>query len=97
VVTRVRFNEEFPAAVRVRGLTMTELARLADLSLATVSAAMHGRPVNMASAIRLSRVVAQAPVLPELAAWIGGGEEVKASGAGALGANRTRDLPLRRR
>lgn len=69
--TRFRFGPEFTRAVQIRGLTLTALARGAGIALATASAAARGDPVNVATALKLSRAVAAAPVVPELDAWIG--------------------------
>jgi uncharacterized membrane protein YadS len=71
VRTRFRFGPEFTRAVQVRGLTLTAVARGAGIALATASAAARGDPVNVATAVKLSRAVAAAPVVPELEAWIG--------------------------
>lgn len=69
MISRIRFDRELAQAIRVRGLTMTEVARRANLSMATVSAALKGRPVNMTTALRLTRTVTAAPVVPELERW----------------------------
>jgi hypothetical protein len=68
--TRFRFGPEFTRAVQIRGLTLTAVARGAGIALATASAAARGDPVNVATALKLSRAVAAAPVVPELDAWI---------------------------
>jgi predicted transcriptional regulator len=70
-MSRYVFGPEFAHAVRVRGLTLTELARRADVCVPTASSAVRGRPVNLATAIRLARVVKATPVIPELELWIG--------------------------
>ena len=69
MISRIRFDRELAQAIRVRGLTVTEVARRANLSMATVSAALKGRPVNMTTALRLTRTVTAAPVVPELERW----------------------------
>ncbi len=71
--TRIVFDPEFLHAIHLRGLTIGELAQRARLSPATVSAAIHGRPLNVRSAIRLARTLAGCPVITELEAWITGG------------------------
>jgi hypothetical protein len=71
VRTRLRFGPEFTRAVQIRGLTLTAVASGAGVALATASAAARGAPVNVATALKLSRAVAAAPVVPELDAWIG--------------------------
>jgi hypothetical protein len=70
VRTRFRFGPEFTRAVQIRGLTLTAVARGAGIALATASAAARGDPVNVATALKLSRAVAAAPVVPELDAWM---------------------------
>ena len=70
MTTRVVFDPEFLHAVRVRGLTVGELAQRARLSSATVSAALHGRPLNVRSAVLLARAVAGCPVIRELEEWV---------------------------
>ena len=67
--SRIRFDSELAQAIRVRGLTFTEVARRANLTPSTVSAALKGRPVNMTTALRLTRAVGAAPVVPELEQW----------------------------
>ncbi|MGD0193270.1 MAG: hypothetical protein ABSC35_00240 [Candidatus Dormibacteria bacterium] len=69
--TRFRFGPEFTRAVQIRGLTLTAVARGAGIAMATASAAARGDPVNVATALKLSRAVAAVPVVPELDAWIG--------------------------
>jgi transcriptional regulator with XRE-family HTH domain len=69
MTTRVTFKPEFLHAIQIRGLTLTELAKLAKVSPATVSAAVRGRPVNVSTATLLCRAVNSRPVLPELEAW----------------------------
>jgi hypothetical protein len=68
--TRLRFGPQFTRAVQVRGLTLTVVARDAGVALATACAAARGDPVNVATAVKLSRAVAANPVLPELDAWL---------------------------
>lgn len=69
MITRIAFDAEFVQAIRVRGLTLTEVARRAEVNIATASEAVHGRPVNIRTALQLSRAVASAPVVPELETW----------------------------
>ena len=61
--TRIVFDPEFLHAIHIRGLTIGALAKLAPLSPATVSAAIHGNPVNVRSAVLLARAVAACPVV----------------------------------
>jgi hypothetical protein len=69
VATRIAFDEEFAHALRVRGLTLTELASRARVTVATASSAVHGRPLNVSTATRLARALAAVPVVSELEAW----------------------------
>ena len=69
MITRIAFDSEFVHAMRLRGLTLTVLAQRAGVNIATASAAVHGRPVNVRTALQLSRAVVSAPVIPELEAW----------------------------
>jgi hypothetical protein len=69
VTSRITFNSAFARAVRVRGFTLTELARQAHTSVATASKAVHQRPVNMTTGLRLARVVSASPIVPELEEW----------------------------
>ena len=75
--TRITLNDEFSRAVAIRGLTVTEVARRAGVSLPTASSALRQRPLNVATALRLCRAVAGAPIVAELEVWAGnsgGGE-----------------------
>ncbi|MFZ0130634.1 MAG: helix-turn-helix transcriptional regulator [Candidatus Dormiibacterota bacterium] len=69
MTSRIVFDNEFPQAIRVRGLTLSEVAQRARLSVATVSSAVRGRPVNMTTAVRLAKVVSASPIIPELDEW----------------------------
>jgi transcriptional regulator with XRE-family HTH domain len=69
MVTRIAFDEEFAHALRVRGLTLTELASRARVTVATASSAVHGRPLNVSTATRLARALASVAVVSELEAW----------------------------
>lgn len=69
MITRIAFDQDFGHAIRVRGLTLTELAKRAGVTIATASAAVRGRPLNVTTATRLARALAGAPVIPELEAW----------------------------
>jgi plasmid maintenance system antidote protein VapI len=69
MVTRIAFDDEFAHALRVRGLTLTELAGRAHVTVATASAAVRGRPLNVSTATRLARAVSSAPVVSELERW----------------------------
>ena len=69
---KYRFSAAFAEAVRVRGLTAVELSRRAQVSPTTASAALHGREVQLSTALRLARAVTEAPVDPALQQWSGG-------------------------
>ena len=69
MTSRIVFDDEFPQAIRVRGLTLSEVAQRARLSVATVSSAVRGRPVNITTAVRLAKVVSASPIIPELDEW----------------------------
>jgi transcriptional regulator with XRE-family HTH domain len=69
MTSRIVFDAAFAHAVRIRGLTLTDLAHRAHVSVATASSAVRGRQVNIATALRLARVVGATPVVPELEAW----------------------------
>lgn len=64
-----RFGADFTQAVKARGLTVQRLAELAGVSPATASAALRGKDVQMASALRIASAVTRAPVVPELEQW----------------------------
>jgi transcriptional regulator with XRE-family HTH domain len=72
MTTRVVFDREFLHAAHIRGLTISELAQRAHLSPATVSAAVHGRPVNVRSAVLMARTLAACPIIKELEEWATG-------------------------
>ena len=55
MITRVTFAPEFLRAVKIRGLTVGELAQRAHLSPATASSAVKGKAVNVRSAVVLAR------------------------------------------
>jgi transcriptional regulator with XRE-family HTH domain len=69
MATRIAFDDEFTQALRVRGMTLTELATRARVSVATASSAVHGRPLNVSTATRLARALAAVPVVSELETW----------------------------
>jgi len=69
MTSRFTFSPEFAHEVRLRGLTLTELARRAGVALATASSAVRCHEVNLTTAVRLARVVDAAPVVPELERW----------------------------
>ena len=67
---RYQFGPSFADAVRIRGLTATRLAELANVSTATAAAALHGKELQMATALRLARAVTETPVIPALEQWV---------------------------
>ena len=69
MVTRIAFDADRAHALRVRGLTLTEAAQHAGVTVATASAAVRGRPVNVKTALLLSRAVSAVPVVRELEEW----------------------------
>jgi transcriptional regulator with XRE-family HTH domain len=69
MISRIVFDDDFRHAMRIRGLTLSDVARLTGFALATVSRAASGRPINMSTALRLARAVMARPVVPELEAW----------------------------
>jgi hypothetical protein len=69
VTSRITFTPAFAYAIRIRGLTLTELARRAHVSLARTSAAAHCRQVNITTALRLAKVVSASPIVAELEEW----------------------------
>lgn len=67
VTTRITFDHHLVQSMRERGLTLADVAKRARVSPATVSSAARGRAVNMRTAIQISRVMANTPVIEELA------------------------------
>jgi hypothetical protein len=70
VSSRIVFGAELGYAMHIRGLSLTEVARLSAVAVATASAAAAGRPVNVTTALRVARAVAARPVIPELLEWV---------------------------
>jgi hypothetical protein len=68
--SRITFGTELRYAMHVRGLSLTEVARLSGVTVATASSAAMGRPVNVTTALRVARAVAARPVVPELLEWV---------------------------
>lgn len=58
-------------AIQVRGLHLSDVARLSGLALPTVSAAVSGRLVNIATALAVARAISSSPMVAELKALIG--------------------------
>ena len=70
MISRIVFNGQFRHAMLTRGLTLTDVAELSGLSVATISRAVAGKPVNMQTALRLAQSVRVRPVVPELESWV---------------------------
>jgi hypothetical protein len=66
VNSRITFGAELRYAMHVRGLSLTDVARLSGVAVATASSAAMGRPVNVTTALRVARAVAAHPIVPEL-------------------------------
>jgi Bacterial regulatory proteins, lacI family len=69
MTSRIAFHGGLAHAMRVRGLTLTEVARRAHVTLSTVSRAVSSLPVNLTTALRIARVVSACPVVLELEEW----------------------------
>jgi len=69
VISRLVFDDDFRHAMRIRGLTLSDVAKMTGLALATVSRAATGKPVNMGTGLRLAGAVMSRPVVPELEMW----------------------------
>lgn len=70
MTSRITFGPELGYGLRIRGLSLTDVARLAGVAVATASAAVAGRPVNIATALRVARAVSAQPIVPELLEWV---------------------------
>ncbi len=68
--SRITFGAELCYAMQVRGLSLTDVARLSGVAVATASSAARGRPVNVTTALRVARAVAARPIVPELLEWV---------------------------
>lgn len=66
---RYRFGPSLAHALRVRGLDLTAVARMADVAPSTVSCAIRGGRLNVRTASRIAKVVASCEVIPELERW----------------------------
>ncbi|MHB8393814.1 MAG: hypothetical protein ACYDC5_04795 [Candidatus Dormibacteria bacterium] len=64
---RITFRADLIYELAARGLDYRHAAELAGLSEITVSAAAHGRQVNLATAVRLAKLLHARAVNPELA------------------------------
>jgi len=72
---KYRFDITLVEAVRIRGLTVQRLAQLARVSPATVSAAIHGQEMQIATALRIARAVSETPIVDALERWSRGLDE----------------------
>lgn len=63
-------REKVTRGLQVRGMTLTELARRAGLSIPTASAAAAGHTINIRTALSVARVLDSRPVIPELEALV---------------------------
>jgi plasmid maintenance system antidote protein VapI len=68
---RYRFGPAFAHSLQIRGLDIQRVAEMADVCPGTVSSAVHGRHLNMRTAMRIAKVVAGSPVIAELEEWSG--------------------------
>ena len=68
--SRIIFGPELGYGMHIRGLSLTDVAHLAGVAVATASAAVAGRPVNVTTALRVARAVAARPIVPELLEWV---------------------------
>jgi transcriptional regulator with XRE-family HTH domain len=59
-------REKLRRGLMARGLTLTELSRLARVSPPTVTSALAGRPVNMITAVRIANALKAYPTRAEL-------------------------------
>ena len=70
MANRVAFSAELLRAIRIRGLTLQEVAQKSGLSAATVGSAVAGKKVNMSTALRIGKAVHETKVIPELEQWL---------------------------
>lgn len=78
---RYRFGPAFRHALQVRGLDLVRVAEMADVAPSTVSAAVHGRRLNVRTATRIAKAVGTCQVIPELDRWAVRDEDVLAVGS----------------
>ncbi|MHB1525564.1 MAG: hypothetical protein ACYCZN_04690 [Candidatus Dormibacteria bacterium] len=64
---RITFREDLMYELAARGLDYRQAAELAGLCEITISSAAHGKQVNLATAVRLAKVLQSRAVIPELA------------------------------
>ena len=69
---RITFRADLVYELAARGLDYRRAAELAGLSEITVSAAAHGRQINLTTAIRLAKLLEARAVIPELERCLGG-------------------------
>ena len=66
---KYRFGPALAHALQIRGLDMQRVAEVARVSPATVSSAVRSHSLNMRTATRIAKVVADHSVLRELEEW----------------------------
>lgn len=59
-------HERMHHGLVVRAMSLTDLALAAGVSLTTASSAAAGRPVNLATALRVARALNMRPIIAEL-------------------------------
>ncbi len=64
---RITFRGDLIYELAARGLDYRRAAELAGLSEITISSAAHGKQVNLATGVRLARLLQSRAVIPELA------------------------------
>ncbi len=89
--SRIVFGVELRYAMQVRALSLTDVARQSGVAVATASSAARGRPVNVTTALRIARAVADRPVVPELLQWV---ERPQLSEVRSLERERASSLPM---
>jgi predicted transcriptional regulator len=67
---RYRFGPSFEQAIRVRGLDLVRIAEMANVAPSTVSSAIRGKRLNVATAVRIAKAVAKCDIVPELESWV---------------------------
>jgi transcriptional regulator with XRE-family HTH domain len=59
-------RDKLRRGLMARGLTLSELSRLARVSPSTVTSALAGKSVNMITAVRIANALKAHPARPEL-------------------------------
>lgn len=63
-----------------RGWNATDLAKASGISVATISAARHGRPVANSTLCRIADALRQAPVIPGVDELLGPADVLQSNG-----------------